>query len=85
MYTSVEEGARVTGCSAVVDLGSGKGYLSQVWKSICENTRTEKKKWFSGGLGHEQSSCVGSGGGGGEHLGGSTAVCVKDLLLVSYL
>ena len=45
MYTSVEEGARVTGCSAVVDLGSGKGYLSQVkvfariQGSICESTR----------------------------------------------
>ena len=30
MYTAVEEGVRKTGCSAVVDLGSGKGYLSQV-------------------------------------------------------
>ena len=30
MYTAVVEGARKTGCSAVVDLGSGKGYLSQV-------------------------------------------------------
>ena len=30
MYTTVVEGSRKTNCSAVVDLGSGKGYLSQV-------------------------------------------------------
>ena len=84
MYTSVEEGARATGCTAVVDLGSGKGYLSQV--EVFVRTQEQKgKKWFSGSLGHEQSSCVGRGGGGGEHLGGSTAVCFKTcyLLLVN--
>ena len=32
MYTAVVEGSRKTNCSAVVDLGSGKGYLSQVSK-----------------------------------------------------
>ena len=30
MFTAVVEGSRKTSCSAVVDLGSGKGYLSQV-------------------------------------------------------
>jgi len=34
MYTAVVEGARKTGCSAVVDLGSGKGYLSQAISAL---------------------------------------------------
>ena len=42
MYTSVEEGARATGCSAVVDLGSGKGYLSQV--EVFVRTQEQKRK-----------------------------------------
>jgi len=34
MFTAVVEGARKTGCSAVVDLGSGKGYLSQAVSAL---------------------------------------------------
>ena len=30
MFTAVVEWSRKTNCSAVLDLGSGKGYLSQV-------------------------------------------------------
>jgi len=34
MYTAVVEGSRKTNCSAVVDLGSGKGYLSQAVSAL---------------------------------------------------
>ena len=44
MYTSVEEGALATACSAVVDLGSGKGYLSQVEVFV----RTQEQKGKNG-------------------------------------